>query len=135
MNNYTFSDIYVGVEEAFNVTITELMMKNFEKFTGDINPLHTSLQFANSRGFTKKIVYGMLTASFYSTLIGVYLPGENSLLHEISIIFDKPVYVGDTLTVYGRVNKVLSLFKRVSINATIKNPCYNNCRINEMKGE
>ncbi|MBQ3876001.1 MAG: hypothetical protein II796_00530, partial [Oscillospiraceae bacterium] len=51
----------------------------------------------------------------------VYLPGENSLLHEISIIFDKPVYVGDTLTVYGRVNKVLSLFKRVSINATIKN--------------
>ena len=58
------------LEEAFNVTITELMVKNFEKFTGDINPLHTSLQFANSRGFTKKIVYGMLTASFYSTLIG-----------------------------------------------------------------
>ena len=40
----------------------------------------------------------MLGASFFSTLAGVYLPGEHCLLHGVECKFAKPIFIGDTLT-------------------------------------
>jgi len=46
----------------------------------------------------------MLTASLYSTIAGMYLPGKYSLIHSFDeLSFKQPVYVGDTLTVTGTV--------------------------------
>ena len=75
MNEYKFKDIKIGLEEKFEVNLTEEMVKAFCNITGDINPLHNDLDFAKSKGYNEKVVYGMLTASFLSTLAGVYLPG------------------------------------------------------------
>ena len=111
MNEYLYDDIYVGQEETFNVKITQKLMDNFFKLTGDCNPLHRDLDYAKSVGFDKNVVYGMLTASFLSTLAGVYLPGKYSLIHTIETDFVKPVFVGDTLTVKGIVKEKNDDFK------------------------
>lgn len=103
MNAYTFQDINIGMAESFSVSITEEMMTCFKMITGDINPLHNSTEFAALAGYPDRVVYGMLTASFLSTLAGGYLPGKNSLIHSVETKFLHPVYIGDTLRVEGIV--------------------------------
>ena len=101
MNTYVFNEIKVGMSAAFNVVVTEEMQDNFLKLSGDNNPMHVDCEYATLSGFKDRVVYGMLTSAFYSRLAGVYLPGRNCLLQECKISFNKPVYIGDKLKVYG----------------------------------
>ena len=117
MNNYTFDEIKLGMTESFKVTVTEEMMNYFLKITGDNNPLHMPSSDPNKR----RIVYGMLTASFISTLGGVYLPGKNCLIHKVETAFVTPVHIGDELTVSGTVDKIMEAFKTIMIKVEIRN--------------
>lgn len=121
MNHYKFNEIKIGLTESFTVTVTEKMHDGFTETTGDINPMHMTDEYAKDHGYQSKLVYGMLTASFYSTLVGVYLPGEHCVFHECKTTFNAPVYIGDTLTVYGQVTDIHEGFKRITIKAYIKN--------------
>ena len=121
MNEYKYSDIVTGMEEHFQVTVTEQMMENFLAITGDVNPLHNDKEFAIRKGYENRVVYGMLTASFLSTLAGVYLPGKNSLIYETQIKFVKPVFPGDELTVSGTVEEKNDLFQVFTMKVVIRN--------------
>lgn len=121
MNRYTYDQIQIGMEESFSVMITEEMMDAFQSITGDVNPLHTQKDYAARRGYVNRVVYGMLTASFLSTLAGVYLPGEHSLIQMVETRMLKPVYVGDRLTVYGIVFEKFENYPVITLKAIIKN--------------
>ena len=122
MNSYTFADIVIGQSEKFNVKITSDMMEKFKDITKDINPLHSDKTFVSEHFNKDKIVcYGMLTASFLSTLAGVYLPGKYSLILSTNISFSQPVYVNDRLTICGEVIDKNDLFKTIEINVNIIN--------------
>ena len=121
MNSYLYEEIAVGTAESFEVVVTDGMLELFKKLSGDTNPLHTDRDYAEKKGFSDRVVYGMLTASFYSRLIGVYLPGEHCLFQELEAKFSKPVYPGDKLTVSGTVSEKNDLFKRIVIKAEIRN--------------
>ncbi len=102
MNEYKIEDIEIGMKEEFKVQITEKMQNDFRDNTGDINPMHSDPDFAKEKGFDDTLVFGMLTASFFSTLVGVYLPGKNCLFQECkNIRFHNPVFIGDQLTIQG----------------------------------
>lgn len=121
MNQYQFKDIYVGLKEEFQVTVKADMLAQFCQITGDVNPLHTDEDFAKEKGYESNVTYGMLTASFLSTLAGVYLPGERSLIHSVESKFTKPVYVGDTLTISGQVTECNEMFSVFTMKTTIVN--------------
>lgn len=122
MNEYKYSDINIGMEEGFEFNITEDMLSKFKDITGDINPLHNDLEFARENHFDEKVVYGMLTSSFFSTLAGVYLPGKYSLIHNVEIIFKKPVFVSDSpFNIRGKVIEKNDIFKQITIQVTINN--------------
>lgn len=121
MNQYRFEDIYVGLKEEFQVTVTDEMMEQFCRITGDVNPLHKDEAFAKGKGYESRVAYGMLTASFLSTLAGVYLPGERSLIHSVESKFVKPVYVGDTLTISGQVTECNDTFSVFTMKTVISN--------------
>ena len=119
MNTFTFSDIRTGMAASFPVKITQEMQNMFLHISGDVNPLHKDIRWSKSCGYPQPLVYGMLTASFYSTLIGVYLPGKYALFQECSIAFVQPVYVNDELTVQGTVTEINETFKRITVKAEI----------------
>ena len=121
MNEYKFEDLYIGLKASFKMKITEEMMKGFEIMTGDINPLHINREYAKEKGMLDKVVYGMLTSSFYSTLVGVYLPGKKCLLQGIEISFKKPVYIGEEIEIYGEISYLNEAYKIAEIKAYIKN--------------
>ena len=121
MNEYTFNQMEVGKEEHFVTIITEDMMSAFCDISGDINPLHMDSDYAQCHNFKDRLVYGLLTASFYSTLIGVHLPGKNAMLQSINIKFQKPVFVGDKLNISGKIIHISEVFKIVEIKSIILN--------------
>lgn len=136
MNEYRFCDLKIGQTECFEVTVTKEMEDAFRKITGDTNPLHQSDDFAMEIGqgkFNGHVAFGMLTASFYSTLAGVYLPGKNSLIHSLDIKFQKPVYAGDKLTVSGEIVNKQDELKLIQIKAVIKNERQQNVSKADMK--
>lgn len=121
MNTYKYEEIQVGMEEHFDMTVTEAAMEQFLAITGDVNPLHNDSEFAAKKGHPGKVAFGMLTASYLSTLAGVYMPGKYSLIHEVEVKFAKPVYAGDVLHISGTVTEKNDTFSLFWMKVTITN--------------
>ena len=125
MREYKFDEIEIGLEENYQKKVTGEDEDMFRKITGDMNPLHMDDSFAKLRWggiYRQHVAFGMLTASLYSTLAGMYLPGKYSLIHSIdNISFRKPVYTGDTLTVTGTVRDKMDDLRLIKVDARIRN--------------
>lgn len=121
MNEYKYEDIQIGDEESFDVEVTKEMLDSFKDITGDINPLHNDDEYAKEQGFDAKVAYGMLSASFLSTLAGVYMPGKYSLIQNVSVEFPRPVFVGEKLTITGKVTEKNDVFKFIVLKVLVKN--------------
>ena len=121
MNDFKFEELFVGQTVEFSRDVTTDMLEKFQNISGDNNPLHTDEDFAKSKGFKGRVVYGMLTASLYSCLAGVYLPGKNCLLQSVHADFLNPVFIGDTLTVTGKIIEKHDSVRQIIIKAVIKN--------------
>jgi acyl dehydratase len=121
MQDYILQDINIGLKHSFEAEITESHMQKFLDISGDKNPMHIDAKYAKSTGMQDRVVYGMLTSAFYSTLVGVYIPGKNALLHSIEIGFIKPVFIGDKLIIEGVVSSVNELFHQIEVKASIRN--------------
>ncbi len=121
MNRFTYDEIEVGHKESFRVKVTKEDMDRFRSITGDVNPLHADPDYAKEHGHRDCVGFGMLTASYLSTLAGVYLPGEHSLIHSVKTKFSGAVYVNDELTVEGTVTEKNNTFELIIVKAVIKN--------------
>ncbi|MBF0361111.1 MAG: MaoC family dehydratase N-terminal domain-containing protein [Oligoflexia bacterium] len=121
MNEYTYQELYLEMNVSFTTEITKDSFSQFLSLSGDSNPLHSDDLYAEAIKYPRKVFFGMGTASLYSTLVGVYLPGKFNLLQEIDIQFKAPVFEHDHLTVYGKIVELQPLFKRVIIKSHITN--------------
>lgn len=98
-----FESIKVDQTDEFIHKITEKDIDGFCDLTGDNNPLHMDDEYAKRTDFKKRVVHGMLTASFISTMIGTRLPGKGSLWYEQHIKFLAPVRIGDEIRIWAKV--------------------------------
>jgi 3-hydroxybutyryl-CoA dehydratase len=121
MNEYKWSDLYIGLSHSFSVKLTEEMLVTFSRLSGDTSPLHTDPLFAKACGFKNILSYGMLTASFYSCLIGMHLPGKYSMSQGATIDFVSPSYAGDILLISGEIIQLNPSVNRVEVKAIVTN--------------
>jgi acyl dehydratase len=105
---------------SFTVTITSELLDRFVAVSQDVSPLHVDRRFARGRGYPDRVVHGAFLASLVSRLIGVHLPGENAIIHSISMRFRKPVIVGDTIEVSGEVEQVSESTRTVVVKTWIE---------------
>ncbi len=117
----TFDDLHPGQEASFSKTITEADIAHFVALTGDVNPLHVDAEFARRTFFGERIAHGMLSASLFSTLVGMKLPGLGAIYRSQTLEFLKPVRIGDTLTARFRVESVDPRANRIEIESWIEN--------------
>ena len=118
---YTFNEIEIGLTKQFQITITESMIDDFAKISGDYNPLHMDEKFAQSRDFKNRVCHGMLLGSLFSRLIGMYVPGKYGLYFSQTLNFVNPTIVDDTVTVTGKVISKSESAKIIELKTTIKN--------------
>ena len=121
LNELSYNDISIGQQESFIIKITESMVEQFSNLSGDLNPLHMDNEFAESSSFNKRIVHGMLLASFFSQLIGMKLPGKNALYFSQTLNFRSPCYIDDEIKVVGEVIEKSDSTKIITVTTSIFN--------------
>ncbi|MDP4103736.1 MAG: MaoC family dehydratase [Bacillota bacterium] len=92
-----YEDIQIGDTAVFSKTITDFDIYQFAGLTGDFNPMHIDNEFAKDTFFKERIAHGLLTGSFISTVLGMKLPGPNSIYLSQNFKFLAPVKIGDTV--------------------------------------
>jgi acyl dehydratase len=113
-------DLAPGVEAAIDFSISAEDMRAFAALSGDHNPLHVDGDFARGRGFAGEVVYGGLLVAKVSRLIGMELPGRDSVWAGLSLDFAKPLYVGETAQLRGVVAEVSESTGMVTLKLTIR---------------
>ncbi len=119
--DYSFDEIEIGLKHSFEVIINDEIVDNFAKISGDFNPLHMDEQYAIKTKFGKRVCHGMLLSSFFSRLVGMYLPGKNALYFSQNLNFVGPCFIGDQVTVKGEVIDKSESTKIIKLETTIKN--------------
>ena len=112
-------DIEIGQKKSFGVVVTESMLDDFAKLSGDNNPLHMDENYAKSNNFENRVCHGMLLASFFSRLVGMYIPGENALYFSQSLKFQYPCFVNDRIKIHGEVIDKSLATKIITLKTTI----------------
>jgi len=112
-----------GVQHAFDFCIDDADMLRYAELSGDRNPLHLDADFARSRGFRDRVVYGGLLIAQVSRMIGMHLPGRDAIWNGLRIDFRGPLYVGETarleaeITHHSEAVRALELRFRLSREA------------------
>ena len=112
-------DIKIGQKKSFEVVVTESMVDDFAKLSGDNNPLHMDENYAKSNNFKGRVCHGMLLASFFSRLAGMYIPGKNALYFSQSLKFQYPCFVNDRIEIHGKVIDKSLATKIITLKTTI----------------
>ena len=120
-SEYSFDEIELGMQKRFKVDISKNMLDVFGRDTGDYNPLHMSEEYASSTSFKKRVCSGMFLSSFFSRLVGMYLPGKHALHISQSLNFVNPCFIGETITVEGKVIDKSAATKIIKLETTITN--------------
>ena len=115
------NNLHVGQKTEFTETITESMIQEFAKLSGDYNPHHIDEEYAKKTKYEKRICHGMLLASLFSKLTAMYLPGQGSLYISQTLNFVSPAFIDDVVTVSGEITKISSSTGIVRVKTEITN--------------
>ena len=120
-SEYTFNEIEIGLQKKFSVTITESLVKQFADLSGDFSPIHMDQNYAKTTTFGKRVVHGMLLASFLSRIDGMYIPGKHALYFSQSLDFRNPCFIDDIVTVSSTVIDKILATKILKLKSEITN--------------
>jgi len=111
-------DIKVGMEASYSQTVTDSDIKTFAGLSGDHNPVHVSDEYAKNSRWERRIAHGLISASFFSGLLGTKLPGVGCVWVSQTLKFKQPVYIGDTVTAKVIVTGIDLERRRVFLQTT-----------------
>src|SRR6266487_1214204 len=114
-------DFELGQHASYRKTFTDEDVRRFIEITGDTNPLHVDDEFAARTRFGRRIIHGMLTASIFSTMVGMLLPGTGAIYRSQTLKFLLPVRLGETVTAHFVVRSIDRAKHRLEIEAWIEN--------------
>lgn len=103
---HSLAELSEGSKRSVSFTVTLEQMRAFAELSGDENPLHVDDAFARRKGYEGRVVYGALLVAKISQLIGMRLPGRDSVWASLSLDFKRPLYVGREAEVEGTVTGV-----------------------------
>ena len=118
-NEYSFEELSIGQKETFTIKISKSLLDEFAKISGDTNPLHMDEHYAKLANFDGRVCHGMLLSSFFSKLIGMYLPGKNALYFSQTLNFQNPCYVDDEIIIEGEITEKSNSTRMISIDTKI----------------
>jgi acyl dehydratase len=111
-----YDDIKIGDGASFDVTVTEELVQKFADVSGDNNPLHMDAGYASQTPFHERVVHGMLVGSFFSRLVGMYLPGKYALYLSQTMSFRRSIPIGTTIKIRGTVSHKTDSAKTIAIS-------------------
>ena len=99
VTNHPYESLEVGQKAQLQKTVKDDDIKLFAAVSGDCNPVHLDAEFASTTLFKERIAHGMFTGALISAAIACELPGPGSIYIGQNLRFNRPVKLGDSLTV------------------------------------
>jgi len=117
----SIDELKLGDSAEITKLITEELVNDFARVTGDTNPVHLDQAYAEKTQFKGKIAHGALSIGFLSTVLGNILPGHGTIYLSHEIKFLAPARIGDTLTVRVEVVELIPEKNRAKFRTTCIN--------------
>jgi 3-hydroxybutyryl-CoA dehydratase len=117
----TIDQIKIGDSAQISNTITETVINDFAKATGDFNPIHLDQTYAEKTYFKGRIAHGVLSVGYISSVLGNLLPGPGGILLSQDVRFLAPVRIGDVITAKAEVIELNPGKNRVKFKTTCTN--------------
>jgi 3-hydroxybutyryl-CoA dehydratase len=117
----SINELKLGDATEITKLITEELVNDFARVTGDTNPVHLDQAYAEKTQFKGKIAHGALSVGLLSTVLGNILPGHGTIYLSHEIKFLAPVRIGDTLTVRVEVVELIPEKNRAKFRTTCTN--------------
>ena len=95
LHGFFIEDLELGMTDVYVRAITETDVIQFSQISGDDNPLHMNEEFAKKTVFKGRIVHGMLSCGYISSVLGTKLPGPGCVYLNQNLNFRAPVRIGD----------------------------------------
>ena len=118
---WTFGEITVGQSWQIERTFTAEDSLRFAGISGDFSPLHVDAGYASSTEFGGRVVHGMLLASLFSQLVGMWLPGKHALYLGQDLSFRRTVLVGETVVASAKVISKNAGTRTLTLSTEIRN--------------
>jgi 3-hydroxybutyryl-CoA dehydratase len=116
----SLSDLAASTKASVAFTVSAQEMRQFAELSGDFNPLHTDDVFARQKGYAGVVVYGALLVAKVSQLIGMQLPGRDSVWASLALDFRRPLYVGQEAEVEGSVTSVHEATRLIELSLVLR---------------
>lgn len=121
MKGKTIDELKVGDSAHISNTITEAVINDFAKATGDFNPIHLDQAYAEKTFFKGRIAHGVLSIGLLSNILGNILPGHGTIYLSQEVKFLAPVRIGDTITARVEVMELIPEKNRAKFRTTCTN--------------
>ncbi|HDS1736204.1 MULTISPECIES: MaoC family dehydratase [Pseudomonas] len=122
VTNTPYEALEVGQTATFEKSVEERDIQLFAAMSGDHNPVHLDAEFAAKSMFRERIAHGMFSGALISAAVACTLPGPGTIYLGQQMSFQKPVKIGDTLTVRLEILEKLPKFKvRIATNVYNQN--------------
>jgi len=121
LSNFTFDDLQIGQTATFTRTASEEAVKLFAAVSGDTNPVHLDAEFAAGTMFKERIAHGMYTGGLISAAIAMEMPGPGTIYLGQELRFERPVKLGDTITITLEVIEKIDGKNFVKLKTTATN--------------
>lgn len=96
----------IGDKFVEHFVVSDEVYGGFISIFADRHPLHTEESYAVARGFRSKVMHGNILNGFLSYFIGECLPDREVMILSQEIKYQRPVYLGDHLTLEAMVAEV-----------------------------
>jgi len=121
LSNFTFDDLQIGQTATFTRTASEEAVKLFAAVSGDTNPVHLDAEFAAGTMFKERIAHGMYTGGLISAAIAMEMPGPGTIYLGQELRFERPVKLGDAITITLEVIEKIDGKNFVKLKTTATN--------------
>ena len=121
VENLTYAELSVGQSARMLRTLTTSDIQAFAAVSGDTNPTHLDVEYANETVFHGVVAHSMWVGSLISALLGTQFPGSGTVYLEQNLRFIHPVRVGDTLAVTVVITRKDDVRQTVDLDCQVIN--------------
>ena len=115
----TIDELKVGDTYREEVAFTPEKTARFLRLTQDTASIHTDEAFSRQKGFENLVVHGFLLSLHFSRILGMQLPGENTVIATIQLEFHEPVYAGDVVQYTATIRRIVKPLGLVALDLDI----------------
>jgi acyl dehydratase len=116
----TIEQLKVGDSYSEELQLDEEAIGRFVELTRDRAGIHVDRGFSAQRGFVNLVTHGFLLSVPFSRILGMELPGEDTVIGSIELNFHAPVYQGATVRYTATVRRILLPLRSVALDLKIE---------------